>query len=256
PGRTAPAHRAVSARHYSRNVKNAQEAHEAIRPAGERFRRPEEVAREVDADAARLYDLIWKRCVASQMADARGRRVSLRLGATSTAGEAVLFSATGRNITYAGFLRAYVEGSDDPDAELEDRESRLPAVEQGEAVANESLGAAGHATQPPARYTEASLVAELETRGIGRPSTYASVIQTIQERGYVWKKGSALVPSWTAFAVIKLLEQHFAHLVDYEFTARMEEPLDDIARGEREAVAWLRHFHFRTGVVGLRAGVA
>jgi DNA topoisomerase-1 len=240
------------ARHYSRKVKNAQEAHEAIRPAGDRFRRPEDVAREVDADAARLYDLIWKRCVASQMADARGRRVSLRLAADSSAGEAAVFSASGRTITFAGFLRAYVEGSDDPDAELEDRETRLPAVEQGEAVANRGLEAAGHATQPPARYTEASLVAELEARGIGRPSTYASVIQTIQDRGYVWKKGTALVPSWTAFAVVRLLEEHFANLVDYEFTARMEETLDDIARGERESVPWLRQFYFGNGTVGLR----
>jgi DNA topoisomerase-1 len=239
-------------RAYSRKVKNAQEAHEAIRPAGDRFRRPEDIAREVDADAARLYDLVWKRCVASQMADARGRRVSLRLGATSTAGEAVLFSASGKTITFAGFLRAYVEGSDDPDAELEDRETRLPSLDQNEAVANRALEAAGHATQPPARYTEASLVAELESRGIGRPSTYASVIQTIQDRGYVWKKGSALVPSWTAFAVIKLLEEHFTHLVDYDFTARMEESLDDIARGERESVPWLRQFYFGNGVVGLR----
>ncbi|HVW35169.1 MAG TPA: type I DNA topoisomerase [Acidimicrobiia bacterium] len=237
---------------YTRKSKNAQEAHEAIRPAGDRFRRPEDVAREVDTDAARLYDLIWKRCVASQMADARGRRVSLRLGATSSAGEEVLFSASGKTITFPGFLRAYVEGSDDPDAELEDRESRLPALDQGEGVANESLEAAGHQTQPPARFTEASLVAELETRGIGRPSTYASVIQTIQDRGYVWKKGSALVPSWTAFAVVKLLEQHFAHLVDYEFTARMEETLDDIARGEREWVPWLRQFYFGNGSAGLR----
>jgi len=239
-------------RHYSRKVKNAQEAHEAIRPAGDRFRRPEDLAREVDTDAARLYDLIWKRCVASQMADARGRRVSLRLAADSSAGEAAVFSASGRTITFAGFLRAYVEGSDDPDAELEDRETRLPTVEQGEALANRGLEAAGHATQPPARYTEASLVAELETRGIGRPSTYASVIETIQDRGYAWKKGSALVPSWTAFAVIRLLEEHFANLVDYEFTARMEETLDDIARGERESVPWLRQFYFGNGVVGLR----
>jgi DNA topoisomerase-1 len=186
------------------------------------------------------------------MADARGRRVSLRLGATSSAGEAVLFSASGKTITFPGFLRAYVEGADDPDAELEDREVRLPALEQGEAVANTALDAAGHSTQPPARYTEASLVAELETRGIGRPSTYASVIQTIQDRGYVWKKGSALVPSWTAFAVVRLLEEHFAHLVDYEFTARMEETLDDIARGERESVPWLRQFYFGNGVIGLR----
>ena len=162
------------------------------------------------------------------------------------------FSASGKTITFPGFLRAYVEGSDDPEAELEDREVRLPTLEQGEAVANEALEAAGHATQPPARYTEASLVAELEARGIGRPSTYASVIQTIQDRGYVWKKGSALVPSWTAFAVIRLLEQHFAHLVDYDFTARMEESLDDIARGERESVPWLRQFYFGNGVVGLR----
>jgi len=145
-----------------------------------------------------------------------------------------------------------VEGSDDPDAELEDREVRLPALEQGEAVANTALEAAGHATQPPARYTEASLVAELESRGIGRPSTYASVIQTIQDRGYVWKKGPALVPSWTAFAVIRLLEEYFTHLVDYDFTARMEESLDDIARGERESVPWLRQFYFGNGVVGLR----
>ena len=239
-------------RAYSRKVKNAQEAHEAIRPAGDRFRRPEEIAREVDADAARLYDLVWKRCVASQMADARGRRVSIRLGADSTAGETVVFSASGKTITFPGFLRAYVEGSDDPDAELEDREIRLPSLDEGEAVANTEMEAAGHATQAPARYTEASLVAELETRGIGRPSTYASVIQTIQDRGYVWKKGSALVPSWTAFAVVKLLEQHFAHLVDYEFTARMEESLDDIARGERESVPWLRQFYFGNGVVGLR----
>ncbi|HYH49076.1 MAG TPA: type I DNA topoisomerase [Acidimicrobiia bacterium] len=240
------------ARHYSRKVKNAQEAHEAIRPAGERFRSPEDVGREVEPDAARLYDLIWKRCVASQMADARGQRVALRIGATSSHGEAVLFSASGKTITFPGFLRAYVEGSDDPDAELEDRETRLPALDQGEGVGNTAMEAAGHATQPPARYTEASLVAELETRGIGRPSTYASVIQTIQDRGYVWKKGTALVPSWTAFAVVRLLEEHFSHLVDYEFTARMEETLDDIARGERESVPWLRQFYFGNGVVGLR----
>jgi DNA topoisomerase I len=239
-------------RHYSRKVKNAQEAHEAIRPAGDRFRSPEDVAREVESDAARLYDLIWKRCVASQMADARGRRVAVRIGATSSSGEAVVFAASGKTITFPGFLRAYVEGSDDPDAELEDREVRLPSLEQGESVANTAMEAAGHATQPPARYTEASLVAELETRGIGRPSTYASVIQTIQDRGYVWKKGTALVPSWTAFAVVRLLEDHFSQLVDYEFTARMEETLDDIARGERESVPWLRQFYFGNGVVGLR----
>ena len=237
---------------YARKVKNAQEAHEAIRPAGDRFRRPEDVAREVDPDEARLYDLIWTRCVASQMADARGRRISLRLAATAADGRDAVFAAAGRTITFAGFLRAYVEGSDDPEAELEDREVRLPALEQGEVVACEELEAQPHSTQPPARYTEAALVAELEARGIGRPSTYASVIQTIQDRGYVWKKGTALVPSWTAFAVVNLLEQHFFDLVDYEFTARMEEDLDDIARGERESVPWLRHFYFGNGQVGLR----
>lgn len=243
------------ARRYDRKVKLAQEAHEAIRPAGERFRRPEDVAREVEPDEARLYDLVWKRCVASQMADARGRRVTLRLAARSSAGEEAVFSASGRTITFAGFLRAYVEGADDPAAELEDREVRLPALEQGEAVACAGLEAAGHATQPPSRYTEAALVAELETRGIGRPSTYASVIQTIQDRGYAWKKASALVPSWTAFAVVGLLEEHFGHLVDYEFTARMEEDLDDIARGQRESVPWLRRFYFGNGEVGLRTMV-
>jgi DNA topoisomerase-1 len=242
-------------RKYERKVKNAQEAHEAIRPAGERFRRPDDVVRELESDEARLYDLIWKRCVASQMADARGRRVALRLAATANDGREAVFSASGKTITFAGFLRAYVEGSDDPEAELEDREVRLPALEQGEAVDCAGLEAQAHATQPPARYTEAALVAELEERGIGRPSTYASVIQTVQDRGYVWKKGTALVPSWTAFAVIALLEQHFATLVDYEFTARMEEDLDDIARGERESVPWLRQFYFGNGQVGLRTMV-
>jgi DNA topoisomerase-1 len=252
-------------RRYERKVKNAQEAHEAIRPAGDRFRRPEEVARELESDEARLYDLIWTRCVASQMADARGKRVSLRLAAharisgdtpgPSGDGQEAVFAASGRTITFAGFLRAYVEGADDPEAELEDREVRLPTLEQGESVACVGLEPADHFTQPPPRYTEAALVAELENRGIGRPSTYASVIQTIQERGYVWKKGSALVPSWTAFAVVRLLEEHFGHLVDYEFTARMEEDLDDIARGQRESVPWLRRFYFGNGQVGLRTMV-
>ncbi|MGH9034345.1 MAG: type I DNA topoisomerase, partial [Acidimicrobiia bacterium] len=248
-------HLPAQPRRYERKVKNAQEAHEAIRPAGDRFRAPEDVARELDSDEARLYDLIWKRCVASQMADARGRRVSVRIGARSTAGEEATFSSTGRTITFAGFLRAYVEGSDDPQAELEDKEVRLPDLAQGEAVACADLEAADHFTQSPSRYTEAGLVGELEARGIGRPSTYASVIQTIQERGYVWKKGSALVPSWTAFSVVRLLEEHFDKLVDYEFTARMEEDLDDIARGQRESVPWLRSFYFGNGSVGLRTMV-
>ncbi|MGH9042315.1 MAG: type I DNA topoisomerase, partial [Acidimicrobiia bacterium] len=242
-------------RRYERKVKNAQEAHEAIRPAGDRFRSPEDVSRELASDEARLYDLIWKRCVASQMSDARGRRVSARIGARSADGAEATFSSTGRTITFAGFLRAYVEGSDDPQADLEDREVRLPELAQGDPVACAELETADHFTQPPARYTEAGLVQELEARGIGRPSTYASVIQTIQDRGYVWKKGTALVPSWTAFSVVRLLEEHFDHLVDYEFTARMEEDLDDIARGQRESVPWLRKFYFGNGSIGLRTMV-
>jgi DNA topoisomerase-1 len=248
-------HLPAQPRRYDRKVKNAQEAHEAIRPAGDRFRAPEEVARELDSDEARLYDLIWKRCVASQMADARGRRVSVRISARSSAEEEATFSSTGRTISFAGFLRAYVEGSDDPQAELEDKEVRLPDLAQGEPVACAALETADHFTQPPSRYTEAGLVGELEARGIGRPSTYASVIQTIQERGYVWKKSSALVPSWTAFSVVRLLEEHFDKLVDYAFTARMEEDLDDIARGQRESVPWLRQFYFGNGSVGLRTMV-
>jgi DNA topoisomerase-1 len=239
-------------RHYQRKVKNAQEAHEAIRPSGEEFRTTDEVAGELDGDERRVYDLVWKRTVSSQMADARGKRVALRLGATSSTDEEVIFSASGRTIEFPGFLRAYVEGSDDPDAELEDREVNLPPVASGDSVDARAVTPQSHATQPPARYTEATLVKELEARGIGRPSTYASILQTIQERGYVWRKGTALVPSWTAFAVVQLLEGHFGHLVDYDFTARMEEDLDDIARGERESVPWLRSFYFGNGQVGLK----
>ena len=239
------------ARVYTRKVKNAQEAHEAIRPAGDRIRTPDQVGRELDGDEARLYELIWKRTIACQMTDARGKRVSLRLAAATVEGEETVFAASGRTISFPGFLRAYVEGSDDPDAELGDREVDLPPVSGGDVVACEGLVAQGHTTQPPARYTEASLVKELEARGIGRPSTYASVIQTIQDRGYVWKKGTALVPSWTAMAVVRLLEGFFDELVDYDFTARMEEDLDDIANGEREAVPWLRTFYFGNGRPGL-----
>jgi DNA topoisomerase-1 len=230
-------------RTYVKKVKNAQEAHEAIRPAGDSFRLPEDVRRELDDDEFRLYDLVWKRTVACQMADARGQRVQVRLAA-STGQEDVTFQASGRTIEFPGYLRAYVEGTDDPDAELEDREVVLPGMASGEAVDVLDLRPDGHTTQPPARYTEASLVKELEARGIGRPSTYASVIQTIQDRGYVWKKGTALVPSWVAFAVVRLLEEHFGDLVDYEFTARMEEDLDAIARGETEATPWLSVFYF------------
>jgi DNA topoisomerase-1 len=186
------------------------------------------------------------------MADARIRRVTLRLGATSSAGEEVVFQASGRTIEFAGYLRAYVEGADDPDAELEDRETLLPPLEEQQTVRCDELRPSGHTTQPPARFTEASLVKELEERGIGRPSTYVSVIETILARDYVFKKGTALVPTWKAFAKVQLLERHFAHLIDYDFTATMEEALDAVARGEGEAEKWLDSFYFGNGQAGLR----
>jgi len=236
---------------YTSKVKNAQEAHEAIRPAGDRFRTPDDVAREVGPDEAKLYDLVWKRTVASQMADAVGESVQVRLGAIGSSGKDAEFSASGKVITFPGFLRAYVEGSDDPDAELEDQEVRLPPLQQGQALDTESLEAVGHETKPPARYTEASLVKKLEELGIGRPSTYASIISTIQERGYVWKKGSALVPTFLAFATVRLLERHFTDLVDYGFTARMEQDLDEIAGGDREHIPYLASFYFGNAHPGL-----
>jgi DNA topoisomerase I len=239
-------------RRWKGKVKNAQEAHEAIRPAGERLSTPEQLKRELDGDDFKLYELVWMRTIACQMADARARRVSLRLVATSTAAEEAVFAASGKTYEFVGFRLAYVEGADDPAAELDDAERPLPAVAEGEAVSCEELAASGHTTQPPARFTEASLVKELEERGIGRPSTYASVIQTIQDRGYVWKKGTALVPSWTGFATVRLLEQHFSDLVDYEFTARMEEDLDVIARNEAESEKWLHGFYFGNGHAGLK----
>src|SRR4051794_36057689 len=238
-------------RHYDKKVKNAQEAHEAIRPAGDRFRTPDDVANEVGEDERRLYDLIWKRTVASQMTDARGRSVQVRLGGVSSEGEDAEFAASGKIIDFPGFMRAYVEGSDDPDAALEDQEVRLPPVSEGTALDVVDLDPKGHQTQPPARFTEASLVKALEEMGVGRPSTYASIIGTIQDRGYVWKKGSALVPSFVAFAVVTLLEQHFGDLVDYAFTARMEDDLDGIANGDKEAIPWLRRFYFGNGQAGL-----
>jgi DNA topoisomerase-1 len=239
-------------RSYANTTKNAQEAHEAIRPAGARFRTPEEVRGELSRDEQQLYELIWMRTVASQMTDARGRRVTLRLGGTSSAGEDAVFRATGKSYEFLGFRMAYVDVSDDP-AASDDEEAVLPTVGEGEGVACNALDASGHTTQPPARYTEATLVKVLEDSGIGRPSTYASIINTItSERGYVWKKGNALVPSWTAFAKTQLLERYFAHLVDYGFTATMEEALDAVARGEAEAEKWLHSFYFGNGSAGLR----
>jgi DNA topoisomerase-1 len=236
---------APSPRQYTRKVKNAQEAHEAIRPSGETFRTPGEIAREVDGDDFRLYELIWQRTVASQMADARGTSVSVRITGTAGTGEECTFAASGRTISFAGFLKAYVETVDDQaGGEADDAESRLPQLTEGQALTAVELDADGHSTNPPARYTEASLVKALEELGIGRPSTYASIIKTIQDRGYVWKKGSALVPSWIAFAVVGLLEHHFGRLVDYDFTAAMEDELDSIASGTQARTAWLSGFYF------------
>jgi len=233
-------------RRYARKVKNAQEAHEAIRPAGDTFRTPGQVAGQLSTDEFRLYELIWQRTLASQMSDARGQSLSVRLAGTATSGERAEFAASGKTITFPGFLRAYVEGADDPDAELEDTERRLPRLREGDATAARALEPRGHTTSPPARYTEASLVKALEELGIGRPSTYASILQTIQDRGYVWKKGTALVPTWVAFAVVGLLERHFGRLVDYSFTAAMEDDLDAIAGGQAQSVQWLTRFYFGT----------
>jgi len=279
-------------RHYRSKVRNAQEAHEAIRPAGETFRLPATVAAALPPDEARLYELVWQRTVASQMNDAVGTSATVRLVATvevepvaaagqggepagsggdaagsGAGGEEALrpgphdleLSATGRVLSDPGFLRAYVAGSDDPDAELEDAERHLPALTAGDVATVAGAEAVGHATQPPARYTEASLVRALEQLGVGRPSTYASIISTILERGYVTKRGSALVPSFTAFAVVGLLERYFASLVDYNFTAAMEDELDGIASGAEEALPYLERFYFGTGDdggLGLRRLVA
>jgi DNA topoisomerase I len=230
---------------YASKVKNAQEAHEAIRPAGDSFRTPAQVARDhLSSDERRLYELIWQRTVASQMKDATGESVSVRVAGQSSAGERAEFGATGKVINFYGFLKAYVEDADDPNVDRDDRERRLPSLAERDPLDVLRLAPAEHATRPPARYTEASLVKELEDREIGRPSTYASIIGTILDRGYVFKKGTALVPSFLAFAVVTLLERHFGQLVDYEFTARMEDALDCISRGETERVPWLRRFYF------------
>jgi DNA topoisomerase-1 len=232
-------------RTYQSKVKNAQEAHEAIRPAGDAFRTPAQTG--LNGDDFRLYELIWMRTVASQMKDAEGRSLSVRVGATAASGEVCEFSATGRVILFHGFLKAYVEGSDDPETERDDRETRLPDLTEGDAVTADELAPAGHETRPPARYTEATLIRELEEREIGRPSTYSAIIATILNRGYIYKKGTALVPAWLAFAVVRLLERHFARLVDYNFTAAMEDVLDEVAAGRRDSTTELAAFYFGTG---------
>jgi DNA topoisomerase-1 len=255
---------------YDSKVKNAQEAHEAIRPAGDQFRTPDRAG--LAGDEFRLYELIWKRTVASQMKDATGESVTVRvLGQTESGdpisvstteparaitGREAEFTASGKVIHFYGFLKAYVEGADD-DADRDDSQRRLPPLTENEPLRALGLEAAAHATRPPARYTEATLIKELEDRAIGRPSTYASIIGTILDRGYVFKKGTALVPSFVAFAVVTLLERHFPHLVDYEFTAQMEDALDDIATGEAQRVPWLRRFYFGAdGEEGLKEMVS
>ncbi len=223
-------------RRYKTTSKNAQEAHEAIRPAGDRMLPVDQLG--LSGQEARLYDLIWKRTIATQMAEARIRITTVTLHV-----EDAVFRASGRSVLFPGFFRAYVEGSDDPEAALESQEATLPPLAKGEEVDCRELEAVGHETKPPARYTEATLVKALEAEGIGRPSTYASIIDTIQQRGYVFKQRKELVPTFTAFAVTKLLEDHFHDLVDLKFTANMEQELDDIAEGNLDWLNYLRHFY-------------
>ena len=234
-------------RNYAKKVKNAQEAHEAIRPAGDRFRTPAQVAGEIRGDEFALYELIWKRTIASQMADAKGSTATVKLGATldrEAPAEQVEFTASGTVITFRGFLAAYEEGRDEQRNASNDEERRLPRMGEGTDLKVIRAEADGHDTSPPARYTEATLVKAMEERGIGRPSTYASTIGTIQDRGYVSTRGNALIPSWLAFAVTRLMEEHFTRLVDYDFTASMEEDLDQIANGDAQRVTWLKRFYF------------
>ena len=233
-----------SPRVYDRKVKNSQEAHEAIRPAGESFATPGQLSGQLDAEEFKLYDLIWKRTVASQMADAKGTSMKVTVAGNATTDNGsydVEFSATGRTITFPGFLKAY--GADDAKGDKKG-DTRLPHLEEGRALTAKEVSAEGHSTNPPARYTEASLVKKMEDLGIGRPSTYASIIKTIQDRGYVVSRGNALVPSWVAFAVVGLLEENFTELVDYDFTSSMEDELDQIATGIEDGTAWLNGFYF------------
>ncbi|HUT12219.1 MAG TPA: type I DNA topoisomerase [Thermoguttaceae bacterium] len=236
-------------RTYQTKVKNAQEAHEAIRPAGHPFDFPEKLRSQLSPDEFRLYDLIWKRTVASQMADARGHRITVTVNV-----DGGVFQVSGKTIEFPGYLRAYVEGSDDPDAKLSDRDEVLPSISVGEALRCRELKPKSHTTSPPNRYSEASLTRALEEMGIGRPSTYAAIIDTILAREYVFKlkRGNVLVPTWTAFAVSQLLEAHLPNLVDYRFTAEMEDELDAISRGEMNHLAYLKSFYFGNGHPGLK----
>jgi len=233
---------------YRTKVKNAQEAHEAIRPAGHPFDVPDTLRGQLSADEFRLYDLIWKRTIASQMADARGRRLTI-----TVAVEDAQFEVSGTSIEFPGYLRAYVEGSDDPQAELADRETVLPSVREGERLQCRGMECKAHTTQPPNRYSEAALTRALEEQGIGRPSTYAAIIETIVNRRYVFKRGNVLVPTWVAFAVAQLMERHLPDLVDPQFTAKMEDELDAISRGESEHIEYLHRFYFGNARQGLKA---
>ena len=227
---------------YDSKVKNAQEAHEAIRPTTP-LRSPRALQGELNSQELSLYRLIWQRTLASQMADAIGTTVTVRLGATAVDGTDATFQASGTTITFAGYRQVYVESHDEGDND-DEREALLPPLAEGDIVPVAALEPHGHATSPPARYTEASLIKRLEELEIGRPSTWASILQTVQDRGYVWKKGQALVPTWTAFAVVNLMEQHFEELVDYDFTAKIDDDLDLIAAGERQKEHWLQAFYF------------
>lgn len=229
----------LEARSHANKSKNAQEAHEAIRPAGTEMRPVAEIASELDADQAKLYDLIWKRTMASQMSNARLQQTTAQLQHDN-----VLFQASGRVIEFPGYLKAYVAGSDDPDSDPTDKESVLPPLKANDTVTSEQLFAEDHETKPPARYTEASLVKQLEADGVGRPSTYATIIDTIQRRGYVYKEGSALIPRFVGFGVVALLHNNFPNLVDTEYTAAMEEDLDAIAGGSLEYLPYLKKFYF------------
>lgn len=246
-------------RFYSRRSETAQEAHEAIRPAGDSFRTPKQVKSELSAEEFKLYELIWKRTVASQMADAKGFTASVRFTGTAQDGRTATFGASGTVITFSGFLSAYEEVAEESEKKPDDaaKDKRLPQLEEGESITGSDIAPKGHETSPPARFTEATIVAELEKRGIGRPSTFAPTISVIMDRGYVTKRGSALVPSWTAFSVIRLLEEHFGQYVDYDFTARLEDDLDQISRGAIEREAWLQGFYFgaESGTEGLKAVV-
>ncbi|HMO01704.1 MAG TPA: type I DNA topoisomerase [Oligoflexia bacterium] len=231
---------------YKTKVRNAQEAHEAIRPAGSQFASFESVREKLGGDALKLYELIWKRTVASQMNDASGKRVGVNIAL----GKAI-FRATGKTISFPGFLRAYVEGSDDPDSDLADKERILPPLKEGDQINLLKLTALSHDTQPPARFTEGTLIKELEKLGIGRPSTWATIVDLVLSRDYAFKRGQALIPTFLAIAIVELLRKFFTQLLDFEFTARLEDDLDAISRGEAERLQYLNNFYYGNGHAGL-----